>query len=430
MPFALTWKVEFGDCTGLVDITSYVMSLNITSDATLGKMGRSSAAVTINNIGGQFTPNGTGTYGSVDWFRQALVITSTSGVNTGTSFVGIISNVENNDLSAKEAYFSVQALDYASIAGRATAKNAGGGETSLHTEIENVIDCNFPFGGNQLSRTTMGSNTNTRCNFAFTRVEGNGTGSSLASAADNWAPRTPFISAPFYLGDAINNTALAGFPSTFYATDYTRTSSLWSWNYDFQYVGNRSTRANTFVFKGDGTALTSGQLPFDQTHIGFQTDVLINDANVGTYEVSDTNSMTKYGSRTVSYSNPGNSNVSDNLIAATNWVNRYSTIRYLTDSISVDYSSLRGAAVDDGVAMLQFMYLLWPAYSLWNRVDITIKGSGQSASSSYKTKSIKTVINATPSDTSVTVSLVSLVDNSTFILDDATFGVLDQDHLG
>jgi hypothetical protein len=101
MAFALTWKVEFGDCTGLTDISSYVMSLNITSDAMLGKAGRSEANITINNFGGQFTPGGTGTYASTDWFTKALVVTATSGANTGTSFVGIITSVENSDVSAK-----------------------------------------------------------------------------------------------------------------------------------------------------------------------------------------------------------------------------------------------------------------------------------------------------------------------------------------
>jgi hypothetical protein len=427
MAFALTWKVEFGDCTGLTDITSYVMSLNITSDASVGKMGRASTSISINNMGGQFTPGGTGTYASVDWFTQALVVTATSGVNTGTSFVGLITQVDNSDVSAKEAYFVIEALDQSSVAGRSTAAQLGG-IVMTNTDVIQVLlggTGTVGFGGNVFDNR-MASNTNAKSRFLFDRIEGNNTGVNFQQNETYYGA----YAVPFFVGDAINNVTFASAVGAMYATGFTRTLSLWQWLYDFQYVGSRSTRANTFIFKGDGTALTSGELPFDNAHIGFQTDTLITNAIVKAAEVNNFTANSKYGTRVVQYSNPGNADATHNTVTANNWVNRYSSVRYLPDSISVDYSSLRGSAVDDGVAMLQFMYLLWPAYSLWNRFAITVKGAGQSSATTYQVISTKTIINATPSDTSVTVSLVSNADNSSFILDSSVNGVLNQDHIG
>lgn len=427
MAFALTWKVEFGDCTGLTDITSYVMSLNITSDAQLGKMGRASASVTINNNGGQFTPQGTGTYGSTDWFAKALVITSTSGANTGTSFVGMISEIDTQEVSSKESYFTIQGLDWVSVAGRSSTKVTGVVGGTPYEMISRMLTQGTPFSG-QPNRSTMGASPFALCDFVWDEVNGIVGGTdfiNLPTKYPNYGTNTFF-----FIGDAINNVALASFPSTMYSTSFTRTSALWTWGYNFQYVGNKTANKNEFVFKGDGTALTSGQLPFDNTHVGYQTDVLINDAVIGSEQSTVGTSQNKYGARTVTYTNPGTTTTSDFTIAAFNWAQRYSTIRYVPDNLTVDYSSLRGSAVDDGVAMLQFMYLLWPKYSLWNRYGITVKGAGQTSSTTYQVVGTKTVVAATPSDTSVTVSLVSGADNQSFTLDSSTYGILDTNRLG
>ena len=77
MAFNLVWKVEFGDIGGLFDITSYVFDAYIDMNANIGSAGRTSCQITLNNNGGQFTPGGTGTYGSVDWFKQAIIISCT-----------------------------------------------------------------------------------------------------------------------------------------------------------------------------------------------------------------------------------------------------------------------------------------------------------------------------------------------------------------
>lgn len=423
MAFALTWKVEFGDCTGLTDISSYVMSLNITSDALLGKAGRSEANITINNFGGQFTPGGTGTYASTDWFTKALVVTATSGANTGTSFVGIITSVENSDVSAKEAYFTIQALDFISVSGRTITGIFGTVNNLLANSIRAMVRGDDPFFS--LPRTTLGSATGTRCTFLWN-------GALQPSGGEQvYTKYGASYGSSFYFGDALNNIALASSPNTMYSMDYTRTANLWTWIYNGAFPGNRPSgqEANTFDFKGDGTALTSGQLPFDDVHIGFQTETLINGAGVGSVLSTNDASVEKYGARTVYYTNPGTNTTADFQTAADRWVNRYSTIRYIPDSISVDYSSLRGAAVDDGVAMLQFMYLLWPKYSLWNRASVKIKGAGQASATTYQVVTNRTTINATPSDTSISIRLISGIDNQGFTLDSATYGVLDQNRL-
>ena len=423
MAFALTWKVEFGDCAGLTDISSYVMSLNITSDAMLGKAGRSEANITINNFGGQFTPGGTGTYASTDWFTKALVVTATSGANTGTSFVGIITSVENSDVSAKEAYFTIQALDFISVSGRTTQFIRNTATNFLANSIRAMVRGDDPFSS--LPRTTLGSATGTPCTFLWNgSLQPNGGTQVSTKYGGTYGSR-------FYFGDALNNIALASAPNTMYSMDFTRTVNLWTWIYNGAYPGNRPSgqEANTFDFKGDGTALTSGQLPFNDVHIGFQTETLINVAGVGNVVSQNDASVDKYSSRTVYYFAPGTDTTAEFQTAADIWSNRYSTIRYIPDNLSLDYSNLRSAAVDDGVAMLQFMYLLWPKYSLWNRASVKVKGAGQASATTYEVVTNRTTINATPSNTTISIRLISGIDNQGFNLDSATYGVLDQNRL-
>ncbi|CAB4135998.1 hypothetical protein UFOVP295_19 [uncultured Caudovirales phage] len=422
MAFALTWKIEFGDCTGLTDITSSVQSLSITANAQLGAMGRSTAAVTIENFDGAFTPGGSGVYASTDWFSKALVITSTSGANTGTSFVGIITDFDIRDVNAKESYVTISGVDWLSVAGRSTTGTTSSQTVTIPAAFTSIVTGGTGFGGLP-NRQTMGAVPFALCGYTVAQDSTSGINSQLT---DNYGG----IGTAFYLGDGINNIMIASGVATLFSTDYIRTTSKWTWAYTIQGPGNKTQNLTTYSAVGTGSALTSGQLPYVEIDTGFTLNTLINSAKVGTLGASDSSSIEKYGSRSVQFSTPGNASAAYNVIPATYWVTRYSTPRFIPTNITFSYSSLKSSAVDDGVAMLQFMRLLWPQYAFWNQMSVAYKGAGQSSEINYQTIGVEMTINATPSDTSISMQLLSAVDNLAFILDSSTMGILDTNRLG
>jgi len=422
MAFALTWKIEFGDCTGLTDITSSVLSHSITANARLGGMGRSTASVTIKNFDGAFTPGGSGTYGSTNWFTKALIITSTSGANTGTSFVGIITDFDIQDVSGKESYVTISGLDWLSVAGRSTTGTYSSQVVTIPAAFTAIIKGFNGFSGLP-NRQTMGAVPFALCDYT---VQHDSTSLINSQLTDNYGG----IGTAFYLADGINNIMLASGVCTLFSTGYTRATNLWTWAYTIQGPGNKTQNNTTYDAVGTGTAPTSGQLPYVQIKNGFNVSTLINGSKVGTYGSSDTDSQMAYGARSITFSTPGNDNAAYNQSPANAWVTRYSTPRFIPTNITFTYSGLKSSAVDDGVAMLQFMRLLWPQYAFWNQMSVAYKGAGQSSVVNYQTIGVEMTINATPSDTSISMQLLSAVDNLAFILDSSTMGILDTNRLG
>lgn len=422
MAFALTWKIEFGDCTGLTDITSSVLSLSIKASARLGAMGRSTAAVTIENFDGAFTPGGSGTYGSTNWFTKALVITSTSGANTGTSFVGIITDFDVQDVSGKESYVTITGVDWLSVAGRSITSTYSSQTVTIPTALTAIVKGTNGFSGLPY-RQTMSATPFALCDYTVAQDSTSGIGSQLT---DNYGG----IGNTFYLGDGINNIMLASGVCTLFPTGYTRTTALWTWAYTLQGPGDKTQNNTTYSAVGTGSALTSGELPYVEIDTGFTLSTLINSATIGTYNSTDTESQQAYGIRSISYTSPGNAVTTTNSATASSWVNRYSLPRFIPTNITFTYSGLKTSAVDDGVAMLQFMRLLWPQYAFWNQMSVSYKGAGQSSALTYQTVGVETTINATPSDTSISMQLLSGIDNFAFILNSSTYGVLNQNRLG
>lgn len=437
MAFNLVWKVEFGDIGGLFDITSYVFDTLIDMNANIGSAGRTTCSITLNNNGGQFTPGGTGTYGSVDWFKQAIIISCTGGGLTEYSFVGLLQDFDIDQRSTKESTVTITGLDFLSIAGRSSNQlidPTGGYRLRLDDFIESFFNPAYDYA--QTSATpTMGSTTGLNSRINATIV------TDTISAV-----RTLLLQAGT-LGDWLNNQGLPSAPATCFMTDYTITADRWFWNCSvIDSSLNRTTDAYTTTFVDGSTALSSGQIAFNNVEVGFQLDSLTNQClaspNPGTTSVSavtavNTTSQNKYGVRSRSYTTLIPSNlyaliIYDNQFmntVANFWANRYGEMRYIPYRLVTAYSTLRGSSVDDGVAMQAFMRLLSAKTALWNRQTVTYKGAGMASSQTTQTVTTGRKIMITPSDTRVELTVVSGIDNQSLELDSSTYGILDTNRL-
>jgi hypothetical protein len=437
MAFNLVWKVEFGDIGGLFDITSLVFDTSIDMNATPGSAGRTSCQITLNNNGGQFTPGGAGTYGSVDWFKQAIIVSCTGGGLTEYAFVGLLQDFDIDQQSTKESTVKIIALDFLSIAGRSSNQlndPTGGNLLRLNEFIDSFF--NPAYGYAQPTATpTMGSTTGLNSRVTATMV------TDTISAV-----RSNLLQAGT-LGDWLNNQGLPSAPGTCFMTDYTITADRWFWNCAvIDSSLNRTTNAYTTTIVDGSAALTSGQIAFNNIDVGFQLDTLTNQClaspNPGSAATAvtaiNTTSQNKYGVRNRSYTTLIPS-LSYALIRYNNqfmntvanfWANRYGEMRYIPYRLVTTYSTLRGRAVDDGVAMQAFVRLLSAKTALWNRQAITYKGAGMSSSQTTQTVTTGRKIMITPSDTRVELTVVSGLDNQSFEVGSSIYGILNTNRLG
>jgi hypothetical protein len=442
MAFNLVWKVEFGDIGGLFDITSFVFDGSVDMNANIGSAGRTSCQITLNNNGGQFTPGGSGTYGSVNWFKQAIIVSCTGGGLTEYAFVGLLQDFDIDQQSTKESTVTITAIDFLSVAGRSSnqlTESGGAHIMRLDQFVESFFNSGYSYA-QQSASPTMGSTSSKNSNIDGTMV----TTTDTALISSELLTGT--------LGDWLNNQGLPTAPGTCYMTDYTITSDRWFWNCDAVDSSlNRTTRAYTTTFVDGSTALASGEIAFNKIDVGFQLDSLSNQcyanpsnpvsATLQPVTATNTASQSNYGVRARSYATciPYTANVVGGVVVVYNnrmmetvanfWANRYGDVRYIPSRVVTAYSTLRKYSVDDGVAMQAFMRLLSAKTALWNRQAVTYKGSGMSSSQTTQTVTTGRKIMITPSDTRVELTVVSGIDNQSFELDSSTYGILDTNRL-
>ena len=429
MAFALTWKIEFGDINGLTDITSYVQQMNLNLSAELATCGRGSAQVTINNNGGQFTPT-SGTYGSTDWFSKAMVITATSGANTGVVFVGMIIDFQITMINSKESTVTIDCLDAFSLGGKSFARAPTNPDNAL--VITTAVERSFNgqgFANFQVIQTpTLGQSVSYYSKVDVTNATGTDTG--IDPTYINYG----------YIGDWLNNQIIASGPGALIPTDYVigtyaGNPNVWIWNATLIDRQLNRTSPTLYELVDGSSAVTTGQIPFSDIATGFRVEDLTNEAvisrvsNQSVPTGTNTASQRLYGPRTRTYTSLAASSSAYQSDISNFWVNRYGSSQYLPTEIQTSYAVLKGSAVDDGVAMLEFMQLLWPSTALWNRIAIKYKPTGATSTQTIQMIATRRLITADPSNTTIKLTVKSGPDNQSFELDSSTYGILDTNRL-
>jgi len=429
MAFALTWKIEFGDINGLTDITSYVEQMNLDLSAEIATCGRGSAQLTINNNGGQFTPT-SGTYGSIDWFSKAMIITATSGANTGIVFAGMIIDYHITMVNSKESTVTINCLDAFSLGGKSFARGPTNPDIGLviDTAIERTFNGQGFANFQTIQTPTLGQSVSYYSKVDVTNATGSNT------SIDPTAINSGFV------GDWLNNQIIPCGPAALIPTDYVigtyaTIPNVWIWNATLIDRQLNRTSPTLYEFADGSSAITTGQIPFSEIATGFRVEDLTNEAVISRVPASvpsatNVSSQQLYGPRTRSYTNLAAGSFTTYRTDISNfWVNRYGSVQYLPMEIQTSYAVLKGSAVDDGVAMLEFMQLLWPSTALWNRLTIKYKPTGATSTQTIEMIATRRLITADPSNTTIRLTVKSGVDNQSFELDSSTYGILDTNRL-
>ena len=425
MAFDLTWKVQIADCASTLDITSFVFDGLVDMNAPIGQAGRSTAKITINNQSGAFTPFGSGTYANVNWFSKALVIRASSVSTSQDNIVysGLITDFTVNNESKFQSTVSLVANDFLTIAGR--TNSFSNIFTPIDTDASDLINKMIPGGPFPtyflpIQTPFVGGTAKSRISVSSATAIG-----PVLESDDLQQGR---------LSDWINNQIMTSLPGTIFMDGYTNTATLWTWQgMVIDRTLNRTDagqRTYSFVDKN----ASSGEIPYSTIDVNFDLNVLTNDAvcsNVGGYSINkiDAASGDLYGVRTRNYAGLINRFDVDTETVADFWANRYSVPRYIPASVSTSYAVVRGAAVDDGVALTGFIDLLTARTALWNRISVEYQLAGMNSFAVAEVVAYSRQIAFNPSNTTITLGVVSGVDNQSFELDSSTYGILDTNRL-
>jgi len=422
MTINTAWQIKIGSLASPTDFSSRVLSMNIDQSVDVNVVGRGVCSITLLNKDGALTPGGGGTYSATDWFAQGVFVSSLTNIGAGNTttdvFHGIITDFELVD----DGVFStvtITAQDGLSIGGRTnnvTVPLAFTSNYSLFVSYAVGGIVAYPLNYPKLGKTTASGSYNNLT----------GADPQITSDLSTYSTYADFL-----------QTAIV--PS---ANDV-----VWAYNiaevgtvatYNIAGVPSTMTRvdagATTFEFV-PSSSVTGTKLPFSLYGFSqqFNNDELITQANIkGVYAGATTATVNSanistYGNRTASFTGTFVENDTAAVAMANNLINRYSNISFTPASLELTASMVESKCAD--AAHSQWYNLLSIRNGLWQKVLVTWTGSGAS-SQTAECVVFGRSINVTPEDTVISVRLKSGADNQSFILDNSSFGVLDQNRLG
>ena len=420
MTINTAWEVKIGTVASPTDFTSRILSINVNQSVDVNVIGRGSCSITLLNKDGALTPGGGGTYSSTDWFAQGVFVSSVTNIGAGNTTTAVFHGVVVDFDLIDDGVFStvtITALDGLTVAGRTNSVLVGGGTVSYNTAASYGLT---EISGYPLKYPRLGE------------VSASGSYNNLSgSNPDVYVNNQTFNS----YADIFQTALIPSANDVFWATIIEALSGA---VYRVQGCPGVMTRtdanATTFEFVPNGS-VTSTKLPFSSDGFSqkFNNDTLITQANVlGNFVGATTSTVNSsdigiYGNRNISFTNTfvGTQALSDAM--ANNLVNRYSSIKFTPATLVITDKMVKANCAD--AAHSQWFNLLSIANGLWQKVLVTWTGSGAVSQTVPCVVSGRS-INVTPEQCTVSLTLISGVDNQSFILDNTNFGKLDTNRLG
>ena len=433
MTIDATWQIEIGTKGAMTDYTSRVAGMNVKQRLGRARLGTGNAVVTMLNNDGALTPNAGGTYSSVDWFSQLVRIncTVTDGVSSETAnvFSGIVKDFELSD-DGRNSMVQLKMIDMAGILGQTETYTSLGYDTvgGIGGAITRVLrgdGATIPavptptFGGTnseyQPFTITAGSSYSFRVNHDGTPAAQQINDQILPSGPGfAWSTTTIFDTEGAFTDPSLYMLVV----------DYTLNRTLADSG-----TLKRAARPQTFTANPTGT-----ELPINRLTTGWNHDEVRNQATVdGTYfghtsqTTSNTASMNKYGVQSVTVNESGVTTDDEALEVANRWATLFDAPVYAATALTVKLSSIIDKC--DNAAWQSLANLLDIQSGLWNTAAVEYTPTGSATQVTDGCLMFGRTINATPSDTTITVEFVPAANYQYFTLNSDVLGVLDQNRL-
>ena len=420
MAITTAFTITVGNLGASYDITSQVMSFNVNTQVSLAEIGTSKGSMLIKNFTGAFTPGGGGTYGSVDWFNQAVLINGTTtvgGVPTSFRlFHGIVDTFALDD-NGINSYVTISFIDALTAGGRSATVNTNFSGSTASTIIEQFYENTSPANPAQMP-TLGGTNTG----YAVT----------TKLLTDNYIVDCSAANIGNSIASSIQLIVTPIGPSMAIPTTITLTSPVFGYEL-IDYTMTRNAANRTTMFFKDKT-ITGTQLPIGDLVTGYDEDQLTN--YVTTTNVSNSNtitsfnsaSTTKYGQRFRSYTQAGfpfilSPSTAPQQTTNDSWTNRFGEITFAPEELTLSSKMVQSAAAD--AAEPFWNKILDIETAMWQPVQLTYTPTGCAQQTKMSVIASRR-ISATPSDCQVTLGLLPAYQYQSFILNDTYLGILDS----
>jgi hypothetical protein len=449
---SFVWTLAIGPVApgAATDYTSRMARGNVNQSCQPGSIGRGSFSFRLNNFDGAFTPGGGGAYSNIDWFSQGVFLSgSVNSTVYGPSampvFHGIVSNVDFYD-DGKTSYVDFLALDSWTIAGRTKQTTTTAYYSAAPAPAEAIQQAtvgNFGFPNNMfpaLGTFTPGLPYNSIS--LITELSGqvtpSGGGNELGTiyGCDNGVAQLTNLTFADFLNQAIlpANISVA-WPTTINQATYTYLFTVHNLNLISRGMSQSTTGTTyktSYVFSNDG--VSPFQIAFNSIDRGYNIDQLVNTSTIQyststdttTSTVTDNTTIEKYGARAISYTSmmggypygalglptPQQSNA-----IATEWVNRFSNIRFVPASITTTFKTAFSNVANEFSFWTYFNALLDIRKGLWNKATVTSTGAGGITQTNESIISGRQ-LRITPNDTQMVVQLLNWQDNHSFYLNE------------
>jgi hypothetical protein len=418
MAITTAFTITIGNLGASYDITSSVMSFNVNTQVSLAEIGTSKGSMLVKNFTGAFTPNGGGTYGSVDWFNQAVLINGTTtvgGVSTSFKlFHGIVDQFALDD-NGINSYVTISFIDALTAGGRSatvsTSFVGGNASTVIKSFYEN------PISANPAQMPTLGG-TNT------------GYVVTPKLLTDDYSVTCNTANVGNSLNSSISLIVTPVGPAMVIPTTITLTSPDFGYELiDYTMTRNAANRT-TFLFKDKTVSGT--QLPIGDLVTGYDEDQLTNYVTLtdptGTQTVTSFNatSTTKYGQRFRSYTQAGSPSTASQTSTVNSWINRFGEITFAPQELTLSSKMVQSAAAD--AAEPFWNKILNIESVMWQPVQLTYTPTGCAQQTKMSVIASRR-ISATPSDCQVTLGLLPAYQYQSFVLNDTYLGILDSSRL-
>lgn len=432
MAVTTTWAVKIGYYNNgttftKTDLTSRTTGLTIDQFTDLGIVGTATAAVTFDNNDGAMTPSAGGTFSSTDWMKHALMIectvTSGSGSETVQVFGGIIDDFDLYD-DGITSTVTLGAIDVVQTAGRQVVKFNYGSVDYSTGRIATAVLLDPSATENDTKMPNWGETAEADGVLTVTGLSPFETGTSTPKGRPVRLQADVAETGPVgdYMANAVATAGLTAlWPGALDAT---------TGHAELYIIENAKKRdLKSFVFAESPTA---GEFPLRSLDREYNVDQLTNAVQVTRVGQTDTETATGgtlgvYGPRVRIYQS-GATTDANALEDGQNWVKRFQYSRFAAERLVLTAAMIEQDAADADYD--DWADLLNPKHGIWAGAKINYTPAGIASEQTEYSVIIGRTIKASPSDTTVTLTLRPSIDYGTFTLDSSTLGILDRNRLG
>jgi len=419
-----------GTPTDADDFTSRIRSVTVDHQVWLGRVGRSTATVVLDNQDGALTPGGGGTHSSRDWFTEPLFVLARADTSDPPAlltttlnlrapfFAGPIIEVDFVD-DGFDSTLTLTAADWVTFVARFTAQTGSTETAEVLTVFGNLAS--------DVVRATFGADT------TIPSWLSSGTGfedvSLTVDAGDFIGDHYELLAATEYGVIFPGNLVFAVSGSTkqvFYLATGIQRAKL---------APTTSSPLWTMPDFDDADSLATTELPYRELRLGFDVDRIVTQASItrsgGTAQTSfvDANSQ-KWGPRSLSYFGLPLTADADSSRMASFLTTRFAEAPLTVQGFEVTGSMIEDKANDAALAGVQTL-MHAPSYAfgaLWK--PCTVKWAGTGGTTNEKDVGISRVqVSAGPDDWTMRFDTFDAGTNMGFVLDSDQLGILDQNRI-